>query len=156
MTYLTWLFQLNVLNLVSSQRCLLSYPQAQSKTSPPGCWDGERPIGRRACGTKESCEESHLRKGSRGRLHVAWAEPLAPSPPPHSLATWGVLRSLPAHLSRASGPPAQLSRRGCLGDRGARPAHLASPAPAHPLASVVRPGEDRMLSTWNILRVAWL
>ena len=95
MTYLTWLFQLNVFNLVSSQGCLLSYPQAQSKTSPPGCWDGERPIGRRECGTKESCEESHLREGSRGHLHVAWAEPLAP----HSLATWGVLRSLLAHLS---------------------------------------------------------
>lgn len=65
--------------------------------------------------------------------------PLAPRPP---------LRVLQA--------PAQRSRRGCLGDRGARPAHLASPAPAHPPATVVRPGEDRMLSTWNILRIAWL
>ena len=136
MTYLTWLFQLNVLNLVSSNAAywVILTPSAKLG-SRPGCRDGERPIGLGACGTKEPCDESHLQEGGRGHLHVAWAAPLAPRPPP------GVLQA-----------PGQRARPGCLGDRRAHPAHLASPAPAHPPASVVPPGEDMRLSTWNLER----
>ena len=84
----------------------------------------------------------------RGRSHSH------PHPPTRLLGNLGraplALRPPPRVLQA----PAQRSRQGCLGDRGARPAHLASPAPASSPASVVPPGEDRRLSTWNILRVA--